>query len=114
MTMTKFEFAIIALGSAFAIAFLIIVVPALLETGDVIGALAAGFVNPFSTGYSLDVIICFLILLIWILYERHELGIKHGWIAILLSLAPGVATGFAFYLFIRTRQMSATEPPQVE
>ena len=69
-----FEFTTIALGAAFAIAFCFIVVPPLLETGDVIGAFAAGFVNPFSSGYSMDVIICGVILLVWIIHERSSFG----------------------------------------
>lgn len=106
MSKTVFESLVIALGAAFAVAFAIIVVPPLIESGDVIGAFAAGFVNPFSSGYSVDVIICALILFVWILYERGAHGIKHGWIAIPLSFVPGVATGFAFYLVLRSRQLT--------
>lgn len=105
MSKSLFEVLVVALGAAFAVAFGVIVVPALLETGDIPGAFAAGFVNPFSSGYSLDVIICAVILFVWIIYERKSLGIKYGWIAIPLSFAPGVATGFAAYLIIRTRQI---------
>lgn len=77
--------------------------PALLESRDIVGAFAAGFVNPFSSGYSLDVILCAVILFVWIIYERRAIGIKHGWIAIPLSFAPGVATGLAVYLALRSR-----------
>ncbi|MEP1144740.1 MAG: DUF2834 domain-containing protein [Henriciella sp.] len=105
MSKSLFEVLVVALGAAFAVAFGVIVVPALLETGDIPSAFAAGFVNPFSSGYSLDVIICAVILFVWIIYERKSLGIKYGWIAIPLSFAPGVATGFAAYLIIRTRQI---------
>ena len=93
------------IGAAFTLAFGVIVVPALLEPGDTPGPFAAGFVNPFSSGYSMDVILCAVILFVWILYQRKALGIKHGWIAIPLSFAPGVATVFAAYLIIRTRQI---------
>jgi len=96
------------LGLGFAIAFSVIVVPALLETGDVIGAFAAGFVNPFASGYSTDVFMCGAILLVWVVYEARTYGVKHGWIAIVLSFAPGVATGFALYLIIRHRQLSTS------
>lgn len=111
MLKTVFEALVIGLGAAFAIAFCIIVVPPLLESGDILGAFAAGFVNPFSSGYSLDAIVCALILFTWIIYERSALGIKHGWVAIPLSFVPGVATGFALYLVLRTRQLdrSSTE-----
>jgi hypothetical protein len=44
-----FESLVIALGEVLAFAFAIIVVSALLESGEITGAFAAGFVNPFST-----------------------------------------------------------------
>ncbi|NQY41344.1 MAG: DUF2834 domain-containing protein [Henriciella sp.] len=107
MSKSIFESVIAGLSAAFAVLFAIIVVPPLLQSGDVFGAFAAGFVNPFSTGYSLDVILCALILFAWIIHERGAAGIKHGWIAIPLSFVPGVATGFAFYLVLRSRQLAA-------
>lgn len=105
MSKSVFEAIVLVLGIAFAIAFAVIVVPPLLQSGDVIGAFAAGFVNPYSSGYSLDVILCALILFVWIIHERQSLGIKHGWVAIPLSFVPGVATGFAVYLILRSRQL---------
>lgn len=109
MTRTVFETIIVMLGILFAVAFGVIVVPALLESGDVIGAFAAGFVNPFSSGYSIDAIICGLILITWAIYERRALGIKHGWVVVPLSFMPGVATAFAVYLIMRSRQIGALE-----
>lgn len=106
MSRFVFEALIFVFGLTFTIAFFVIVVPPLLQSGDVIGAFAAGFVNPFSSGYSLDVILCALILVTWIIHERTVLGVKHGWIAIVLSIAPGVATGLAIYLLLRSRQLN--------
>lgn len=105
MSKTAFEYSVILLGAIFTIAFALIVVPALIESRDVIGAFSAGFVNPFSTGYSLDAIICALILITWVLYERSSLNIRYGWVVIPLSFVPGVATAFAVYLIIRSRQL---------
>lgn len=107
----SFEFICAVLGAAFALAFAGLVVPALLETGDVVGAFAAGFVNPFASGYALDAIVCALLLATWVLYERRRYGIRHGWIAIPLSVAPGVATAFAFYLVLRSRYWSSASAP---
>lgn len=107
MTKSGFELLAAVLGAAFALAFCVIVVPPLLESGDVIGAFAAGFVNPYSSGYSLDAIFCAVILFVWVIYERKTLKIRHGWVAIPLSFLPGVATGFAAYLIIRSRQLGA-------
>ena len=105
MSKTVFEALCLFTGAAFAIAFAVIVVPALLETGDIPGAFAAGFVNPFSSGYSIDVILCAVLVIIWVLYERSTLGIKHGWIAIPLCFVPGVAVGLAYYLILRSRSI---------
>ncbi len=111
MTRRAFEVLTLGLGVAFAAAFCVTVVPPLLKSGDVAGAFAAGFVNPYASGYSLDTIVCGLILVAWIMYERSALGIRHGWVAIPLAFAPGVATAFGVYLFIRSRQLPGRGPP---
>ena len=101
-----FRTLIILLGVGFAVAFSVIVIPPLIASGDVIGAFAAGFVNPYSSGYSLDTILCGLILMVWAIYERSALGVRHGLWVIPLSLVPGVATAFAYYLIIRLNQQT--------
>ncbi len=103
MSKKLFETLTIVLGLAFTLAFFVIVVPPLLVDGDVVGAFAAGFVNPYSSGYSLDVIITGLILIVWIIYERQALGVRYGWTCIVLCAVPGVATAFALYLLLRSR-----------
>lgn len=106
MTRRAFEAVVALLGAGFAIAFAVVVVPPLISSGDLVGAFAAGFVNPFASGYSLDAILCAFVLATWVLYERSALGIRHGWVAIPLSMVPGVATAFGVYLVIRSRQLS--------
>ena len=93
------------LGGAFAVFFAVTCVPALVETGDVPGAFAAGFVNPFAAGYSTDVLFCWAVLALFVVYERRTRGVKHGWVALVLGVVPGVATGFAAYLVLRERAL---------
>jgi hypothetical protein len=57
-------------------------VASLIAKPDIIGAFAASFVNPYSSGYSVDVIACWLILTIWIIYEAKNRQIKYGRICI--------------------------------
>jgi Terpene cyclase DEP1 len=104
MSLNIFRALLIVLGSTFAVAFAVVCIPPLLVNPDVIGAFAAGFVNPFAAGYALDVIFCWLVLASWVTYEAKVHGIKHGWVALLLGLTPGVATGFAVYLLLRLTQ----------
>lgn len=87
----------------FLLIFCGFVLPALIKNPDIPGAFAAGFVNPFAAGYSSDVIGCWSILLFWVIYESDK--IKGGWIWVLLGIVPGVAVGFAGYLWTRHQQL---------
>lgn len=103
MSKPVFEAFIVIFGAVFVIFFAVVVAPPALESGDIMGAFAAGFVNPYSSGYSLDAILTGFILIAWVLYERRTLGIRHGWVAIVLCFVPGVAAALAYYLILRTR-----------
>lgn len=56
MSNSLFEYVVAALGLAFAMAFLFIVVPPLWESKDILGAFAAGFVNSSSHSLSTNLI----------------------------------------------------------
>lgn len=99
-----FRSAVLIFGIGFMILFWLIVIPPFLEKPDIIDAFAKGFVNPYSTGYSLDTIFCWMILVVWIFYEAKTRQIRYGWIAIIIGVVPGVASGFALYLLIRIKQ----------
>lgn len=105
MTQRTFIFIIGAIGLAFTIAFTVLVMPSLFNDLSIVTALSAGFVNPYSTGFSLDTLSSWLVLTVWIISEARTSGIRHAWIAILLGLIPGTATGFAAYLILRTMQL---------
>ncbi len=108
MSLTIFRILVGALGLLFAAIFCIVVVPPLIESGDVVGAALAGFVNPYAAGYSSDTILCWCVLAVWVLYERSAHSIEYGWVALLIGLVPGVATGFALYLLLRLRTLKAS------
>lgn len=104
MPLALFRASLWTLGLGFAAVFAALCIPPLLENPDVIGAFAAGFVNPYASGYAIDAILCWCILAAWVAYEAKAHGVRHGWVALLLGVAPGVATGFAAYLLLRLRQ----------
>ena len=109
MTETLFKATIIAAAAVFLFIFVAVVIPPLIAEPDIIGAFAAGFVNPYASGYASDVLACWVILAAWIGYEVRTLGIRHGWICALLGIIPGVAVGFALYLLLRMRQLRARD-----
>ncbi|MEZ4401479.1 MAG: DUF2834 domain-containing protein [Kofleriaceae bacterium] len=105
MTPLLFKTIIVAAAVAFVGVFCVVVIPPLVVEPDVVAAFAAGFENPFASGYSTDVLACWVILVAWIGHEAKALGIRHGWICGLLGIVPGVAVGFALYLLLRMKQL---------
>ena len=107
MNTLAYRLSLFALAAGFTVAFALICIPPFLENPDIIGAFAAGFVNPYSSGYALDIFFPWGVLAVWVLHEWRALGIRHGWVALALGVVPGVAVGFAAYLLIRLRQRGA-------
>lgn len=105
MTERHLLFSVGAIGMAFALVFSITVAPLLFRNLDPLGAIAAGFVNPYSTGFALDTLSSWLVLTVWIVHEARTLNIRYGWVAVLVGLIPGTVTGLAFYLILRTVQL---------
>ncbi len=95
------------IGIGFAIFFFVTIGPPFFAQPDLIEAFKAGYVNPFSAGFATDAIACWFILFCWVVYEKLQKGVKHGWVALVLGFVPGVATGLAFYLLLRSYQTQA-------
>jgi hypothetical protein len=71
MSEGMFKSTMIAIAVAFTGVFCVIVVPPLIDEPDILGAFGAGFVNPYASGYSADVIACFLVWYpVWLLGLR--------------------------------------------
>jgi uncharacterized membrane protein YfcA len=104
-----FRVTLIAVAAVFTAAFGWLIIPPLMANPDVVGAFAAGFVNPYASGYSADVVACWAILCAWVLHERRAHGVRHGLWCLALGVVPGVAVGFAVYLLLRTRQLNRFE-----
>lgn len=109
MHTTVYKTLLILLALGFALAFSVTVIPPLLAKPDLIGAALAGFVNPYAAGYATDAIMSWCVLAVWVWYEARTQGMRHGWIALLLGVAPGVATGLAVYLLMRLRASRQTD-----
>ena len=89
----------------FSIFFFVYFVPPIIQDPDIVGVLQAGFVNPYAAGYSIDLIACWLVLIVFVVFEARSKSIRYGWICILLGLAPGVVVGWSAYLLLRHRQL---------
>jgi Kef-type K+ transport system membrane component KefB len=113
LSSSLFQTTLITIAVAFTLAFGIVVMPPLIQSRDVLGAFAAGFVNPNASGYAMDAICCWCVLTTLVIYERRTKGVQNGWIAVLLGMVPGVAVGFAFYLLLRLKQDQAANTDRI-
>ena len=94
----RYSLVLIAIG--FAAFFFITLGPLLIQNPDVVEAFKAGYVNPYSSGFATDAIACWFVLTVWVIYDYRKHNIQYGWVAVLLGLVPGVATGFACTYFL--------------
>jgi hypothetical protein len=99
---------LICIAVAFSLFFFTTIGPAFTADPNVVAAILGGFVNPYASGYSTDVILCWLVLLFWIIYEARAYRVKYGWVCLVLGMVPGVVVGFALYLIIRDRQLTTS------
>jgi Terpene cyclase DEP1 len=106
MSTHAFRISLLVLAAGFTAAFVVICIPPFLEGQDILGAFAGGFVNPYATGYAMDVFFTWGVLAAWVVYEAKAKSIRHGWVALILGVVPGVAVGFAVYLLLRLKQES--------
>ncbi len=106
MTEKSFKTGLITLAAIFTVLFLLIIGAAL---GDLTPATVVDdmFANPAASGVSTDVLLTYAVLALWVVYEATAKKVRHGWIALLVGIVPGVTVGLAAYLLIRMRQVEA-------
>lgn len=104
MRTTVFRTLLRTLAAAFSVAFAVVCLPPFMHNPDILGAFGAGFVNPYASGYAMDTFFTWAVLAVWVVYEAKTHGIRHGWVALVAGVVPGVAAGLALYLLIRLRQ----------
>jgi len=97
---------LIVIAVGFICYALVFFFPPIIENPDIIGVLKAGFVNPYASAYSIDLIACWVILIFWIFHERLTFEIKFGWVCIPIGLILGVVVGLSLYLLMRMSHFS--------
>jgi hypothetical protein len=109
MTERMFRTTLIALAAIFVVLFAATIPPALIRDDlDFWGGARDTFVNPYAAGVSIDVLMTYAVLAVWVFYEARTKQVRRGWIALVLGLVTGVTVGLAAYLLIRARQIEVT------
>lgn len=110
MTERIFKVGLIALAAVFTVLFVAIIPPALIDDDlDFWGGAVETFANPYASGVSVDVLMSYGVLALWVAYEAIARKVRRGWIALLLGLVPGLTVGLAAYLLIRMRQTETVQ-----
>ena len=109
MTDRMFRNALVALAAVFIVLFAVIIPPALIRDDlDFWGGARDTFVNPYAAGVSVDVLMTYAVLAVWVFYEAGTKQVRRGWIALVLGLVTGMTVGLVAYLLIRARQIEVT------
>ena len=111
MPSTRFDRIVIGLAAAFVVALAVFVVPTFVDDHlDLAHAFDQALLNPYDTGFAMDLLFTYLILVTWVVYEAIYRDVRYGWIAVALGLLVGVSVGFAAYLVIRHREKPLAAP----
>lgn len=106
MTERTFRAGLIAFGGVFTVLFMAIIPPALIDDGfDFWGGALHTFDNAYAAGVSIDVLLAYGVLALWVVYEGMAKRVRRGWIALLLGLVTGLTVGLVAYLLIRMKQV---------
>lgn len=106
MTDRSFRAVLVALAMTFTVIFAFLIPPASVRDGlDFWGGARDTFVNPYASGVSVDVLMAYAVLAVWVFHEARTRQIRRGWVALVLGLVTGVTVGLAAYLLIRSRQI---------
>src|ERR1700712_3888492 len=106
MTDRSFRAALLALVVVFVVLFVAIVLPTLVRDGfDFGGGARATFANPYASAVSVDVLMTYAVLVVWVVHEARSKRVRRGWIALAIAVVTGVTVGLAAYLLIRARQV---------
>mgnify|MGYP001554742831 CR=1 FL=1 len=110
MTDRSFRAVLLVLAAVFVVLFAAIIPPALIDDGfDFWGAARATFVNPYASGVSVDVLMAYVVLAVWVFHEARTRHVRRGWIALVLGLVTGLTVALVAYLLIRVRQVEAAD-----
>jgi len=112
MTERSYRAGLIGLAAVFTALFFATVVPALAgDSWDFWGAAKDTFANPYAAGVSIDVLLAYVVLALWVIYEALAKQVTRGWIALVIGLVTGLTVALAVYLLIRMRQVAETASP---
>jgi hypothetical protein len=109
MPSTRFDWILVALAAAcMAVLAVVFFLPFLGDGLDFVRAFDLALVNPYSSGFAVDVLFTYAILIVWVVHEARSGDVRHGWVAVVLGLLISVAVGLALYLLIRRRGIGPT------
>jgi len=69
------------------------------------------FANRIGGFFGMDVLVSALVLIFFIRREAKRLGVPHAWLPIAGVLTVGVSLGLPLFLYLRERQIDATNDP---
>ncbi len=64
-----------------------------------------GFVNAAASSLTVDLLVAFLAYVVFVVPESRRIGLRHGWIFLVLGLCVAFAFAFPLFLLVRERKL---------
>lgn len=65
------------------------------------------YVNPSSASITNDIAVVGLVFFLWSFFEARQLGMKHWWVYVPLTLVVALAFAYPLFLLMRERKLAA-------
>lgn len=76
-------------------------------TFDIVEFLRQGYANNASASLTSDIVVAFLAFCVFVLAECRRLGMRHGWLYVVLGTVVAMAFAFPLFLYMRERHLQA-------
>ena len=79
-------------------------------TFNAIDWLRLGFVNPAAASLTVDVLVAFIVFIVFAIVESRRIGMRYGWMYAVLGCLVAFAFAFPLFLMMRERHLARPAP----
>jgi hypothetical protein len=72
---------------------------------SLVGFVQGGFANPAAASLSCDILVVALAASVWMVVEARRIGVRHGWVFVVLGWAVAMAFAIPLFWAVRERRL---------
>ena len=72
---------------------------------SLVGFVQSGFANPAAASLSCDILVVVLAASVWLIVEARRIGVRHGWVFVVLGWFVAMAFAIPLFWAVRERKL---------